>query len=40
MQSLDQSLKDLVMEGKISIEEAIKSALDKKTFMEHHYNNL
>jgi len=39
MQSLDQSLKDLVMEGKISIEEAIKSALDKKTFMEHNYNN-
>jgi twitching motility protein PilT len=39
MQSLDQSLKDLVMEGKISIEEAVKSALDKKTFMEHNYNN-
>jgi len=39
MQSLDQSLKDLVMEGKISIEEAVKSALDKKTFMEHNYNS-
>jgi len=37
MQSLDQSLKDLVMEDKISREEAIKKAIDKKAFMEHHY---
>ncbi|MHC2994398.1 MAG: type IV pilus twitching motility protein PilT [Candidatus Atribacteria bacterium] len=38
MQSLDQSLKDLVMEGKISQEDAIKKAIDKKAFMEHRYN--
>lgn len=37
MQSLDQSLKDLVMEDKISREDAIKKAIDKKAFMEHHY---
>ncbi len=37
MQSLDQSLKDLVMEGKISREDAIKKAIDKKTFMENRY---
>jgi twitching motility protein PilT len=37
MQSLDQSLKDLVMEDKISREEAIKKAIDKKTFMENQY---
>ncbi|MBU1035746.1 MAG: type IV pilus twitching motility protein PilT [bacterium] len=33
MQSLDQSLKDLLMEGKISREDAIKKATDKKAFM-------
>jgi twitching motility protein PilT len=38
MQSLDQSLKDLVMEEKISQEEAIKKAIDKKAFMENQYN--
>jgi len=38
MQSLDQSLKDLVMEDKISREDAIKKAIDKKAFMEQHYN--
>ncbi len=38
MQSLDQSLKDLVTEGKISQEDAIKKAIDKKAFMEHRYN--
>ena len=38
MQSLDQSLKDLVMEGKISREDAIKKAIDKKAFMEHRYS--
>jgi twitching motility protein PilT len=38
MQSLDQSLKDLVMEDKISQEEAIKKAIDKKAFMENQYN--
>jgi len=37
MQSLDQSLKDLVMEDKISREDAMKKAIDKKAFMEHHY---
>lgn len=37
MQSLDQSLKDLLMEGKISREDAIKKAIDKKAFMEHYY---
>jgi len=38
MQSLDQSLKDLVMEDKISREDAIKKAIDKKAFSEHQYN--
>ena len=38
MQSLDQSLKDLVMEGKISQEDAVKKAIDKKVFMEHGYH--
>jgi len=38
MQSLDQSLKDLVMENKISREDALKKAIDKKAFMEHHYS--
>ncbi len=38
MQSLDQSLKDLVMEDKISREDAIKRAIDKKSFMEHRYS--
>jgi twitching motility protein PilT len=38
MQSLDQSLKDLVIEDKISQEEAIKKAIDKKAFMENQYN--
>ena len=38
MQSLDQSLKVLLMEGKISREDAIKKAIDKKAFMEHNYN--
>jgi len=37
MQSLDQSLKDLVMEDKISQEETIKKAIDKKAFMENQY---
>ena len=37
MQSLDQSLKDLVMEGKISQEDAVKKAINKKVFTEHHY---
>jgi twitching motility protein PilT len=34
MISLDQSLKVLLVEGKISREEAIKKAIDKKVFME------
>jgi len=34
MISLDQSLKLLLAEGKISREEAIKRAIDKKVFME------
>jgi len=38
MQSLDQSLKVLLMEGKISREDAIKKAIDKKVFMENNYN--
>jgi twitching motility protein PilT len=38
MQSLDQALKDLVMEDKISREEALKKAIDKKAFMENQYN--
>ncbi len=37
MQSLDQSLKDLLMEGKISQEDAMKKAVDKKAFIEHSY---
>ena len=37
MQSLDQSLKDLLMEGKISQEDALKKAIDKKAFMERRY---
>ena len=37
MQSLDQSLKDLLMEDKISREDAIKKAIDKKAFMEQYY---
>jgi len=35
MISLDQSLKELLMEEKISQEEAIKKAIDKKVFMEN-----
>lgn len=35
MISLDQSLKELLVEGKISREEAIKKAIDKKVFMEN-----
>jgi twitching motility protein PilT len=38
MRSLDQSLKDLVMDGKISQEDAVKKAIDKKVFMEHRYH--
>ncbi len=38
MQSLDQSLKDLLMEGKISQEDALKKAVDKKTFMGNRYS--
>jgi len=38
MQSLDQSLKDLLMEGIISQEDAIRKAVDKKAFMERRYN--
>ena len=34
MISLDQSLKELLVEGKISREEAVKRAIDKKVFME------
>ena len=34
MQSLDQSLKDLLMDGKISQEDAMKKAIDKKAFTE------
>ena len=34
MISLDQTLKELLVEGKISREEAIKKAIDKKVFME------
>jgi len=37
MQSLDQSLKDLLMEGKISQEDAMKKAVDKKAFTEHSF---
>jgi len=38
MQSLDQSLKDLLMEGKISQENALKKAIDKKAFMGNRYS--
>ena len=38
MQSLDQSLKDLLMEGKISQEDALKKAVDKKAFMGSRYS--
>ena len=38
MQSLDQSLKDLLMEGKISQEDALKKAVDKKSFMGSRYS--
>lgn len=38
MISLDQSLRELLIEGKISREEAIKKAIDKKTFMQIHRN--
>jgi len=35
MQSLDQSLKDLLMEGKISRGDAIRKALNKKAFLDY-----
>ena len=35
MQSLDQSLKDLLMEGKIEREEALKRAINKKAFLDY-----
>ena len=35
MQSLDQSLKDLLMEGKISREEALRRAINKKAFLDY-----
>ncbi len=35
MQSLDQSLKDLLMEGKITREDAIRKAINKKAFLEY-----
>jgi twitching motility protein PilT len=35
MQSLDQSLKDLLMEGRISREEALKRAINKKAFLDY-----
>ena len=38
MQSLDQSLKDLLMEGKISQEDALKKAVDKKAFIGSRYS--
>jgi len=38
MQSLDQSLKDLLMEGRISQEDAFKKAIDKRGFTENHNN--
>jgi len=38
MISLDQSLKELLIEGKISREEAIKKAIDKNVFMQTHRN--
>jgi len=36
MISLDQTLKELLVEGKISREEAFKKAIDRKVFMETH----
>jgi len=35
MQSLDQSLKDLLMQGKIAREAAIKKAINKNAFIEY-----
>ena len=35
MQSLDQSLKDLLMEGKITREDAIRKAVNKKAFIDY-----
>ena len=35
MQSLDQSLKDLLMEGKITRDDAIRKAINKKAFIEY-----
>lgn len=35
MQSLDQSLKDLLMEGKITREDAIRKAFNKKAFLDY-----
>lgn len=35
MQSLDQSLKDLLMQGKITRDAAIKKAINKKAFIEY-----
>jgi twitching motility protein PilT len=35
MQSLDQSLKDLLMQGKITRESAIRKAINKKAFIEY-----
>ena len=35
MQSLDQSLKDLLMEGKIEREEALRKAINKKAFLDY-----
>ncbi len=36
MVSLDQSLKELLIEGVITREEAIRKAIDKKEFIERH----
>jgi len=38
MQSLDQSLKDLLMEGKIRREDALRKAVDKKVFEKEQYS--
>ncbi|MBN2395397.1 MAG: Flp pilus assembly complex ATPase component TadA, partial [Candidatus Atribacteria bacterium] len=35
MQSMDQSLKDLMMKGKITREAAIRKAINKKAFLEY-----
>jgi twitching motility protein PilT len=35
MQSLDQSLKDLMMSGKITREEALRKAINKKAFLDY-----